>query len=284
MRMNKSEKILAVLAHPDDESFGMGGTLALYSSKGYEIHLICLTRGEAGEVDPKFLENYESIADLRTAELLCAAKHLGLAQVEFLNYCDSGMVGSKENGNPKSLINAPMNEVVEKIVQYIRNFKPDVVLTFDPEGGYHHPDHIYTHQVTVEAFNKASNEKEFPEVGEVYKPKKLLFHFFSKKIFRFLIKLMKFFKVNTSNYGKNEDINLDKIVSGPDYPPHIKINYKSVNEMREKASACHASQLNPGNQSNSMLSLIFKLWGGSDSFTQAFPKIGKGDRSRDLFS
>ena len=282
--MKQSEKILVVLAHPDDESFGMGGTLALYADRGYEIHYICLTRGEAGEVDPKFLENYDSIADLRTAELLAAAGHLGLAHVEFFDYCDSGMVGSKANGDASSLINAPKAEVVERLVSYMRDFKPDIVLTFDPEGGYKHPDHIYAHQVTVEAFGKSGDSDEFPNLGVAYQPKKLLFHFFPKKFFRFLVRMLKFFGRNTSNYGKNKDIDLDEIVSSPDYPAHYKIDYRSVNEKREKASACHASQLNPSDQTNSIISIIFRLWGGKDLFTQTYPEVSKSFRSKDLFS
>jgi len=282
--MNESKKILTVLAHPDDESFGMGGTLALYAELGHEVHLICMTRGEAGEVDPEFLENYDSIADLRTAELLCAAENLGLAHVEFLDYCDSGMVGSDKNVDPKSLINAPKEEVVEKIVKYIREYKPDVVLTFDPEGGYKHPDHIYCHQVAVEAFEKAADEKEFPGMGEVYQGGKLLFHFFPRKFFRFVVRTLRIFGVNTSNYGKNEDIDLDEIVSSPDYPPNYKINYRSVEEKKAKAGACHASQMHPSSQSNSILGWMFRLWGGIDRFTQAYPEVSENYRSKDLLS
>jgi LmbE family N-acetylglucosaminyl deacetylase len=95
--------LLAVLAHPDDETFGMGGTLALYARKDLEVHLICATRGEAGTVDPKFLEGFVSIGDRRESELCCAADLLGLAGVHFLGYRDSGMPGSPDNFRPKAL-------------------------------------------------------------------------------------------------------------------------------------------------------------------------------------
>lgn len=282
--MDRKEKILVVLAHPDDESFGMGGTLALYASKGHEIHYICLTRGEAGDVDSSFMENYETIADLRTAELMCASKHLGLAHVEFFDYCDSGMAGSDANGNVNSLIKAPKEEVVERTVRYIRKFKPDIVLTFDPDGGYKHPDHIYAHQITVDAFEKAADGEMFPDAGEAFQSKKLLFHYFSKRFFRFYIKVLNFFGVNTTEFGKNKDINLNAIVAGIDYPSHYKINYKSAEEMKNKASDCHASQQHPGRQSNPIMSLIFKLMGGKDEFSQMYPKVGDNFRSKDLFS
>ena len=94
--------ILSVLAHPDDESFGMGGTLAHYANRGVSVHLICATRGEVGEVDPEYLENFESIAERRESELRCAANKLGLSGVHFLDYRDSGMPGSEDNQHPRS--------------------------------------------------------------------------------------------------------------------------------------------------------------------------------------
>ena len=105
---NKHYSLAAVLAHPDDESFGMGGTLALYARKGVEIHLICATRGEAGEMDPDCLEGFDSIAERRESELLCAAEQLGITSVHFLNYRDSGMSGSLANQHPQALVNAQM--------------------------------------------------------------------------------------------------------------------------------------------------------------------------------
>src|SRR3990170_3824816 len=82
--------LLAVLAHPDDESFGPGGTLALYASRGVQVHLLCATRGEVGTVAPDLMAGHATIGDLRQAELECAAGHLGLAGVHLLGYRDSG--------------------------------------------------------------------------------------------------------------------------------------------------------------------------------------------------
>jgi len=94
-------RILAVLAHPDDESFGMGGTLAYYAQRGVKIHLVCATRGEVGEVEPEYLAEYQSIAELREAELRCAAEHLGIDGLHLLDYRDSGMPGTAHNRHPQ---------------------------------------------------------------------------------------------------------------------------------------------------------------------------------------
>jgi LmbE family N-acetylglucosaminyl deacetylase len=84
-------RLLLALAHPDDESFGPAGTIIHYARQGVAVHDVCGTRGEAGKVDPGLLVGYRSLADLRTGELLCAARHLGLAGLHFLDYHDSGM-------------------------------------------------------------------------------------------------------------------------------------------------------------------------------------------------
>ena len=130
--MKKKPVILSVLAHPDDESFGMGGTLALYAERGADVHLICATRGEVGEMDEKYMQGFDSIADRRESELRCAAGILGLAGVYFLDYRDSGMPGSPDNEHPRALFAQPVDDVAKKVVAYIRELKPDVVLTFDP--------------------------------------------------------------------------------------------------------------------------------------------------------
>ena len=106
-----AKTILAVLAHPDDESFGLGGTLALYASKGYDTYYICATRGEVGTVDEEHLKGFKDIAELRTDELRRAAKILGLKDVFFLGYRDSGMPGMEDNKHPDAQINHSLDEV-----------------------------------------------------------------------------------------------------------------------------------------------------------------------------
>ena len=88
--MTEQKTILAVLAHPDDEFFGMGGTLALYAARGVKVYLVCATCGEVGTVDPEHMAGFNTIAELRESELRCAARHLGLTEVFFLDYRELG--------------------------------------------------------------------------------------------------------------------------------------------------------------------------------------------------
>ncbi len=198
--------LLAVLAHPDDELFGMGGTLAIYSHRGVQVHLVCATRGEAGEVSAECLEGFDSIADRRVSELRCAAGILGLAGVYYLGYRDSGMSGSKDNQNPQALINAPLEQVVGKVVTYIRRLRPQVVVTFDPIGGYMHPDHIAIQRATTQAFHLAGDPNyQDPDGLGAFQPDKLYYHVFPKGALRLAVNLMPLFWTATrANLGGME--------------------------------------------------------------------------------
>ncbi len=133
-------KLMCVLAHPDDESLGMGGTLAKYAAEGIETYLVTATRGERGWFgDEKDNPGLEALGRMREVELLNAAKELGIHEVKFLDYID----GDLDQANPA--------EAVAKIVEHIRRVQPHIVITFDPNGAYGHPDHIAICQFTTAA-------------------------------------------------------------------------------------------------------------------------------------
>jgi LmbE family N-acetylglucosaminyl deacetylase len=277
---HQTKKILSVLAHPDDESFGMGGTLALYADRGVAVHLLCATRGEAGEVGPEYLQGYESIGELRESELRCAAGHLGLASVDFLDYRDSGMTGSPENNHPQALVQAPLEEVATKIAGYIRKIKPQVVLTFDPIGGYRHPDHIAIHKATVEAFHLAGDPNYKSDLPP-YQPLKLYYHTISKRFLRLAVRLIRLIGKDPSHWGENQDIDLTSIAS-EDYTATTLINYRAVEQRKNAASFCHASQGGAG-LAKGPLRWMAKLIGAKDQFMRAYPPAKPGERESDLF-
>ena len=141
-----SLKLLAVFAHPDDESMGMGGTLAKYAAEGIETHLVCGSRGERGWFGPE--EQYpgpEHLGQLRTKELEEAVKVLGIKTLSFLEYMD----GDVDKANHA--------EAAKKIATHIRKIQPQVVVTFGPDGGYGHPDHIAVSQFTTAAIINAAD-------------------------------------------------------------------------------------------------------------------------------
>jgi N-acetyl-1-D-myo-inositol-2-amino-2-deoxy-alpha-D-glucopyranoside deacetylase len=134
--MEQKLTLMAVFAHPDDEAFGIGGTLARYGADAaVRVVLVCATRGEAGEISDPKLATPEQLGEVREQELRCACQKLQVDDVYFLGYRDSGMAGTPENEAPGALATADPDEVVGKIVAHIRRERPDVMVTFDETGG-----------------------------------------------------------------------------------------------------------------------------------------------------
>lgn len=284
--MADAKKILVVLAHPDDESFGMGGTIAHYTAQGIEVHLICATRGEVGTVNPEFLEGYESIAELREAELRCAAEKLGISSLIFLGYRDSGMPGSPDNEHPGCLAASSLDEVASKVTHYIRKIRPNVMVTFDPNGGYFHPDHIKIHQAAVAAYTGAGDPTQYPNDDglEPYQPEKLYYMVFPRGILKFFVAWLKLIRKDPTRFGRNNDVNLEVIANAKTFPVHVNIKFSEVKKQRQAANACHASQMNLGGDEQTwLLNLWVKLDAGVDHFMQAFPKVNGKLKKEDLF-
>ncbi len=279
-----TKAILAVLAHPDDETFGVGGTLALYAHQGYDTYYVCATRGEVGTVDDEHLNGFKDIAELRTAELNRAAKILGLKGVYFLGYRDSGMPGTEENKHPNAQINHSIDEVAGKVVKYIRELKPEIVLTFDPIGGYKHPDHIHIHKATVLAFEKADDPSFHPEAGMPFKPRALYFQVFSRRILRWTVKLMPLIGRDPTRFGRNHDVNLKELAE-VDFPVHVRVNITPVSEIKQEAGIQHASQ--GGSQMRrGIMGVLMKLVGEHEDYMRAYPPVNDGRYkvSNDLFA
>ena len=283
--MSKQKTLIFFGAHPDDESFGVGSTLAQYAVSGVKVYYVCSTGGEAGTVEPEHMRGFSTIAELRSAELKCAVQALGLAGLVYLGYRDSGMRGTEDNKHPDSLAMAPLEEVVGRIVKIMRDIRPDVVITHDPSEDYGHPDHIATHNATVKAFYAASDPTLYSEAGPVFQPRKLYFGIRPHGTMKIMIKLMPLFGQDPHHFGRNKDIDLTKMVS-IDYPVHAVIRLsKHAVEIRNRAAACHASQgggrFRPG--PFRILGLVERVRGPRDYFMRAYPTPTRRRREKDLF-
>jgi N-acetyl-1-D-myo-inositol-2-amino-2-deoxy-alpha-D-glucopyranoside deacetylase len=273
-------RLLAVLAHPDDESFGPGGTLALYAHRGVQVYLACATRGEVGSAPEELLAGHADVGALREHELRCAAQHLGLADVRFLGYRDSGMPGSPDNQHSRALAAAPLEEVAARVTHLIREIRPQVVITFDPLGGYRHPDHIAIHRATLEAFHASLDPTRYPGGGPAFQPGKLYYHTFDRTFMRLAVRVMRLLGRDPRRFGRNADIDLAEIAA-QDFPTHARINFHEVAVIKSRAAACHASQGSP--PTSGLLGLFFRLTGGSETFMRAYPPAPPGLRETDLF-
>jgi LmbE family N-acetylglucosaminyl deacetylase len=277
--------LLVILAHPDDESFGPGGTLAKYAHTGTAVHYLCGTRGESGTVDADKLNGYADVAALRTNELLHAAEALKLAGVHFLGYRDSGMVGTADNALPNTLHMAPLNEVAQRIIGYVEKLKPDAILTHDQFGGYGHPDHIKLHQATMRAYELLYGIT-WRKDGELWqvasgptqgKPPRLYFTAFPKGLIKFGVRVLPIFRQDPRKFGRNKDIDLVQIASW-DIPVTTRVNTQRFEEIKQIASAKHASQQGPG-QMNPFIRFLFRRNEGKEFFSRAYPPFTKGERS-----
>jgi LmbE family N-acetylglucosaminyl deacetylase len=274
--------MLVVLAHPDDETFGMGGTIALYARRGVDTYLVCATRGEVGDVDPEHLQGYSSIAERREAELRCAAGTLGLTDVFFLNYRDSGMPGSPDNHHPRALAAQPVDQVAEEISRYIRQLQPQVVVTFDPIGGYRHPDHIAIHQAASRAFTLAGDPAASGQQGLApFSPERLYYQTIPHGFMRWMIRILRLLGRDPRKLGRNRDIDMVAIAE-VDFPVHAVINYRPVAAIRDRAAGCHASQA-----SSSLIGGVFavlrRIFASRELYMQAYPPPN-GKVAHDLFT
>ncbi len=153
--------ILVFFAHPDDETMFLGGTLAFLAGRGAEIHYLCATRGEGGEMGDPPVCTRDELGNVRENELRCAVAALGGKSVQFLDYVDP-IVGPNNELYPFS---DNLNQVVKETKQYITRIKPQVILTHGAGGEYGHPAHIQAHQATMSALS----ELNYP-VESVYAP------------------------------------------------------------------------------------------------------------------
>ncbi len=282
--------LLAVFAHPDDEAFGPGGTLALYAARGVAVHLICATRGEAGDSDAQDAGDREELASRREQELRCAAAELGLSGLHLLGYRDSGMPGWAANRHPRALIQADPATVAAQIAGTMRELQPQVVLTFDPFGVYGHPDHIFIHRATLAAFQALTGAAvAFPRApasdapgttpAELSGRLEKLYCVAPARIFaRWLVRLLPLFGGDPEHAGRNHDINL-RAAAERQLPVTTVIDIARVYDAKERATACHVSQA-PGRRSmwGRMPRWLIRRQQARETFYRASPPFAPGER------
>jgi N-acetyl-1-D-myo-inositol-2-amino-2-deoxy-alpha-D-glucopyranoside deacetylase len=175
--------VLFVHAHPDDECIPTGVTIAKYAAEGAHVTVVTCTRGEVGEIvvdDLRHLadEGEDALGEHRVGEMAAAAKELGLADHRWLGgagrWRDSGMIGTPENDDPRCFWRADLAEATAALVEIIEEVRPQVVVTYDANGDYGHPDHIQAHRVTMAALDAAAPEWTVAKVYQTAFPKSVL--------------------------------------------------------------------------------------------------------------
>jgi LmbE family N-acetylglucosaminyl deacetylase len=255
--------ILASYAHPDDEQ-GVTGTLALYGQQGVCTGLICATRGELGEISDAALATPETLGAVREQEMRTAAARAHIEQVWFLDYRDSGFIDSPRNHDAEAFINADPEEVVGRIVRIIREFKPQVIVTFDPTGGYGHPDHIAISRWTTDAFHAAGDGTRYPQAGTAWAPARLYYsalpRSFSRRLNAFIRKHIpesSFAGIDLEQMGLPDE----EITNVVDVSDFVALKLDSVR--------AHATQWNPNSPFARVSEEMTNQWRGKESFKLA---------------
>ena len=195
-----ARRLLLVHAHPDDEVIGTGATMAGYAAEGVHVTLVTCTAGEEGEVLVPELahlaaDREDRLAAVRVVELANAMTALGVADHRFLGgvgrYRDSGMMGTPANDKPHAFWNADVDEAAGHLVKVVREIRPQVLVTYDENGGYGHPDHIQAHRVATRAAELAADPAFAPELGAAWEVAKIYWSVVPKSALAEGIRLMK---------------------------------------------------------------------------------------------
>ena len=254
--------LLAVHAHPDDESSGTGGILRLASQRGHTTVLVTCTDGQLGDVNDPSLrlnpaENIEDRAHLgaiRRAELVRAKAILQITHLHMLGYHDSGMQGAETNAAPYAFVNADASEIIGRLVRLIRHHRPHVVITYDDEGGYGHPDHIMAHRMAMAALEAAADRAYDAAAGEPWAAPKVYYTAWARSEMLRVYKALHLLRRPTPLRDPDFDPNS---LGCPDALITTKIDIRPVMRDKWRALASHRSQL-----SNSRIMRGFMRLGG----------------------
>lgn len=242
--------ILAVYAHPDDEQ-GVTGTLRHCVENGIRTGILCATRGEVGEIADPSLATPETLGAVREQELRRAASVIGVHNLYFFNYRDSGMIGTPENSDPRALVNADEGEAVAKIVEVIREFRPTVLVTFDQSGAYGHPDHVAIHRLATRAFY----------TGGEFAPRRLFYSSITRSMIRRMMEMLR--AHNGSSVFSQMDIEKlglpdEKVTNRLDVSRYVTLKRQSLNE--------HRTQNAPNSPFATIPEALWKEWRSVEFF------------------
>jgi len=266
--MEEKLKLMAIFAHPDDESLGIGASLAKYADEGVETYLVCATRGERGwDGDEQDFPGLEAFGKVREAELHSAARVLGLQRVDFLDYID----GDLDQADPQ--------QAIAKIVACLRTARPQIVITFPPDGSYGHPDHIAISQFTAAALVSAADCNY--SLGNGYQP-----HQVSKLYYMVDSKpLAEFVKAKLGGLEMEIDGVMREQVAWEDWAITTRVDATAYWRTAWQAVKCHQSQI------QGMLDVLEntpddvqqKLW-GDQTFYRVYSQVNGGRKvEQDLF-
>lgn len=269
--------VLACFAHPDDEGFGSGGTLAMLAAGGARVTLVCATNGDVGEISDPALATPETLARVRQEELRKAMAVTGVPDLRFLNYRDSGMAGTKDNNHPDSLRQAEPGRVAGQLIGTIREVRPEVVITHDPSGGYGHPDHQAVCQRATQAFSLAGDTAAYPEQltseRPAWTPGLLYYVCFPRSNFRRMWREM----LDLSITPPFASLDIDALGT-PDEVVTTTLNVSKYVDTKIASLNCHRTQIDPNGPFSKLPEETMREYMSTEYFTLVRPEgAGRGE-------
>ena len=255
--------VLAAFAHPDDEGFGSGGTLAMLTARGAQVTLVCATNGDVGEISDPALATPANLYQVRPEELRRAMAVTGVADVRLLNYRDSGMVGTEDNNHPDSLHQAAPERVVGQLLEIIRERRPDLIITHDPSGGYGHPDHRAMCRHTTAAYRQALAEG----VSGDGRPPLLYYVCFPRSNFQRMWRKM--VELDITPPFASQDIEL---VGTPDDEVTTVLELSAWVDIKIESLNCHRTQIDPNGPFAQLPADMMREIMGQEYYTLALPE------------
>jgi LmbE family N-acetylglucosaminyl deacetylase len=262
--------LLLVHAHPDDESVATGGVMLRAHQAGHRVVLVTATRGEEGEIHNMDEATVRPrLAEVRTEELRRSCEILQVDRQEFLGYRDSGMAGTPSNDDPGSFHVAPLAESAERLAVVLREERPDVVVTYTPDGTYGHPDHIKAHHTTVAALDVLAREG--------WQPAKFYLHAIPRSFIRQMTEQAREMGIELGDGG----IRIEGI---PDEEITTVVDVRDLVDRKRASFAAHVSQNDPNSPFQSMAEQIFVAAFGTERFVLARGALGEERPEKSLFA
>jgi mycothiol S-conjugate amidase len=276
-------RLMAVHAHPDDESSKGAATLVRYSREGAGVLVCTMTGGERGDVLNPRLDRPEVWAELperRRKEMTRAREILGVDQ-RFLGFTDSGLPKDGEPLPDGCFALQPLETAARPLVEAVRSFRPHVVVTYDENGGYPHPDHVMTHRVSVEAFEAAGDPDRYPGTGEAWQPLKLYYTCaFNKDYFRAINAAM----TRAGLQSPAADLLANWPDDWPTWEVTSKVECAEYFPVRRAALLAHETQVDPdGPELSTPMSLEAEAWPTED-YHLATSRVADDLPEDDLFA
>ena len=269
--MTETGGLLLVFAHPDDETFGVAGTMAHARERGLPVTMLCATRGEVGQIAEGVDATPETLGAVRERELRDAMAALGVHDVRFLDYRDSGMKGTPDNDDPRALMNAPVDDVAARIVRVIRERRPDSVITWDESGAYGHPDHVAIHFATKAAVEQAADAGRWPDAGAPFAVPALFYNSIPMSEFGAMMEEMRNRGIEIPDYTGDE-----VLVQEPPFVPNTLFDASAVVARKWQAILCHTSQLADMAPFMRMPEDLRNAFFSREWFARAFPPVPEG--------